>query len=294
MPNRGANMGDGWETKRNRTPNNRDWLVLRLARKGRIQKIIVDTCHFKGNYPDRCKLEGCNLAKENEHNLDAVTWTPILNESKLQADFEHIFTSQILVNEPFTHVRLTIFPDGGISRLRLFGYAETDVLTLEELNEMAPSVFEAYISKCCGAKTWVEKMAAARPFSSRKDVLEKAENAWFACKKLDWLEGFTHHPKIGDVESLKKKFAATAVWASGEQSNVQAASAAVIEELKLYNDLYINKFGFIFIVFATGKTADEMLSILKTRYENDTTEEIVNALLEQNKITKIRIEKLLL
>lgn len=294
MPNRGANMGDGWETKRNRTPNNRDWLVLRLARKGRIQKIVVDTCHFKGNYPDRCQLEGCNLAKENEHNLDAVTWTPILNESKLQADFEHVFTSQILVNESFTHVRLTIFPDGGISRLRLFGFAETDVLTLEELNESTPSVFEAYISKCCGATNWVEKMTAARPFSSRKDVLEKAENAWFACKKSDWLEAFTHHPKIGDVESLKKKFASTAAWASGEQGKVQAASTVVLEELKLYNDLYLNKFGFIFIVFATGKTAGEMLSILKMRYENDAVEEVVNALLEQNKITKIRIEKLLL
>ena len=294
MPNRGANMGDGWETKRNRTPNNRDWLVLRLARKGRIQKIVVDTGHFKGNYPDRCMLEGCNLAKENEDNLDAATWTPILNESKLQADFEHIFTTQILVNEPFTHVRLTIFPDGGISRLRLFGFAETDVLTLEELNETTPSVCEDYLSKCCGATNWVQKMIAARPFLSRKDVLEKAETAWFACEKSDWLEAFTHHPKIGDVESLKKKFAATAVWASGEQGKVQAASIAVLEELKLYNDLYVNKFGFIFIIFATGKTAAEMLSILKTRYENDAVEEIVNALLEQNKITKIRIEKLLL
>ena len=294
MPNRGANMGNGWETKRNRTPNNRDWLVLRLARKGRIQKIIIDTGHFKGNYPDRCKLEGCNLAKENEDNLDAATWMPMLNESKLQADFEHIFTTQILVNEPFTHVRLTIFPDGGISRLRLFGFVETDVLTLEELNETTPSVCEDYLSKCCGATNWVQKMVAARPFLSREDVLEKAETAWFACKKSDWLEAFTHHPKIGDVESLKKKFASTAAWASGEQSNVQAASAAVIEELKLYNDLYVNKFGFIFIVFATGKTAVEMLSILKTRYENEAVEEIVNALLEQNKITKIRIEKLLL
>ncbi len=294
MPNRGANMGDGWETKRNRTPNNRDWLVLRLARKGRIQKIVVDTCHFKGNYPDRCMLEGCNLARENEQNLDAAQWMPILNESKLQADFEHVFNTQILVNEPFTHVRLTIFPDGGISRLRLFGFAESDVLTVEELNEMAPSVFEASISKCCGAKNWVQKMAAARPFSSRKDVLEEAENAWFACKKSDWLEAFTHHPKIGDVESLKKKFASTAAWASGEQVKVQAASTAILEELKLYNDLYLNKFGFIFIIFATGKTAEEMLSILKTRYENEAIEEIANALLEQNKITKIRIEKLLL
>jgi allantoicase len=294
MPNRGANMGDGWETKRNRTPNNRDWLVLRLARKGRIQKILVDTCHFKGNYPDRCKLEGAVIAKENEHNLDGIVWTPILNEAKLQADFEHIYTSEILTNEPFTHVRLTIFPDGGISRLRIFGFAETDVLTVEELNKMDPSVCAAFLSKCCGAENWVQKMVAARPFPNRKAVFEAAENAWFSSKKSDWLEAFTHHPKIGDVESLKKKFASTAVWASGEQGKVAAASMDVLEELKRYNDLYFNKFGFIFIVFATGKTADEMLAILKDRYKNDTVEEIVKAMMEQNKITKIRLEKLLL
>jgi allantoicase len=301
MPNRGANMGDGWETKRNRTPNNRDWLVLRLARKGRIQQILIDTCHFKGNYPDRCKLEGAVIARENEHNLDGIVWTPILNEMKLQADFEHIYTSEILTNEPFTHVRLTIFPDGGISRLRIFGFAETDVLTVEELNKLdsredgtGSSVCATFLTKCCGANNWVQKMVAARPFSSRKAVFEAAENAWFSCKKSDWLEAFTHHPKIGDVDSLKKKFASTATWASGEQGKVAAASTDVLEELKRYNDLYINKFGFIFIVFATGKTADEMLTILKDRYKNDTVEEIVNAMLEQNKITKIRLEKLLL
>ncbi len=294
MPNRGANMGDGWETKRNRTPNNRDWLVLRLARKGRIQKIIVDTCHFKGNYPDRCQLEGTVLARENEHNLDAVQWTPILSESKLQADFEHVYTAEIWANEPFTHVRLTIFPDGGISRLRIFGFAETDVLTVDEVNKMDPSVCAAYLSKCCGAENWVQKMVAARPFSSRKNVFETAENAWFSSKKSDWLEAFLHHPQIGDVESLKKKFASTAVWASGEQGRVAGASLDTLKELKEYNDAYFNKFGFIFIVFATGKTADEMLEILKDRYKNAEEEEVVNALLEQNKITKIRLEKLLL
>jgi allantoicase len=297
MPSRGINMGDGWETKRNRTPNNRDWLILRLARKGCIQKIVVDTAYFKGNYPDRCLLEGCVLAKEDERLFDTeggVSWTPILKETKLEADKEHFFTSEILTNEPFTHVRLSIFPDGGISRLRIFGTIEADVLTVEELNNAPFDLFEKHISKCCGSQNWVKKMYAARPFSDIKNVLNKAEDQWFACKKADWLEAFTHHPRIGDVASLKKKFAETAAWASGEQGKVQAASDSVLEELKKYNDLYVNKFSFIFIVFATGKTADEMLSILKERYQNDAVEEIVNAMLEQNKITQIRLKKLLL
>ena len=297
MPNRGINMGDGWETKRNRTPNNRDWLILRLARKGIIQKIVVDTCHFKGNYPNRCMLEGCNFPLENDillPNTEGVTWTPILPEMKLQADTEHYFENEILTHQAFTHVRLTILPDGGISRLRLFGTVEKDVFTLDEINKMPPSVFEEKISKCCGSETWVQKMEALRPFNSRADLFEKAETAWFSSKKKDWLEAFTHHPRIGDVAGLKEKFASTATWASGEQRRVQEASDKTLEELKMYNDLYFNKFGFIFIIFATGKSADDMLFALKERYENEPVEEIINALMEQNKITKIRLKKLLL
>ncbi len=123
MPGRGINMGDGWETKRNRTPNNRDWVIVRLAYKGIIEKILVDTCHFKGNYPDSCLIEGCNisLTEENNLNTDKIKWTIILPQSKLQADYEHYFEKEIESKEIFTHVRLSIFPDGGISRVRLFG-----------------------------------------------------------------------------------------------------------------------------------------------------------------------------
>lgn len=123
MPGRGVNMGDGWETKRNRTPNNKDWVMVRLAHKGTIEKILIDTCHFKGNYPDSCMIEGCNISTEDEDklNTDAVKWTTILPQSKLQADHEHFFESEIVNKGPFTHVRLTIFPDGGISRMRVFG-----------------------------------------------------------------------------------------------------------------------------------------------------------------------------
>ncbi len=120
MPNRGANMGDGWETKRNRTPNNRDWVILKLAHKGTVEKIIVDTCHFKGNYPDSCSIEFCT-----SDNDDAVIkngdWQTLLPQQKLSADNEHEFVKEINTHSGITHVRLNIFPDGGISRLRLFG-----------------------------------------------------------------------------------------------------------------------------------------------------------------------------
>jgi allantoicase len=123
MPGRGINMGDGWETKRNRNPGNRDWVIVRLAHKGVIEKICIDTCHFKGNYPDSCLLEGCTISRDEEEQLSnpGILWQTILPQSKLQADCEHFFEKEIESKEPFTHVRLSIFPDGGVSRMRLWG-----------------------------------------------------------------------------------------------------------------------------------------------------------------------------
>lgn len=125
MPGRGVNMGDGWETKRNRTPNNKDWVIVRLAHAGNIKKALIDTCHFKGNYPDSCMIEGCHLTGTTiDFAKDAVEWTTILPQTKLQADHEHYFENEIInADKIFSHVRLTIFPDGGVSRMRLWGEA---------------------------------------------------------------------------------------------------------------------------------------------------------------------------
>ena len=120
MPNRGANMGDGWETKRNRTPNNRDWVILKLAHKGTVEKIIVDTFHFKGNYPDSCSIECC-VSNNDDDVINGGDWQTLLPQQKLSADNEHEFTTEINTHSGITHLRLNIFPDGGISRLRLFG-----------------------------------------------------------------------------------------------------------------------------------------------------------------------------
>lgn len=124
MPGRGVNMGDGWETKRNRDPGNKDWVIVRLAHKGVIDKILIDTAHFKGNYPDRCMLEGCNIASAETIDFTSIEidWKVILPQVKLEADQEHFFEEEIINKQPVTHVRLSIFPDGGISRMRLFGH----------------------------------------------------------------------------------------------------------------------------------------------------------------------------
>lgn len=120
MPGKGKNMGNGWETKRNRTKNNVDWLIIELGHKGIPEKVIVDTHHFKGNYPDSCSIESCNLDKPTKQELLNTDWKELLPKYKLYAHNEHEF-SRLTNQEPITHVKLKIYPDGGVSRLRVYG-----------------------------------------------------------------------------------------------------------------------------------------------------------------------------
>jgi len=121
MPDPGENMGDGWETKRNRTPGNVDWVIIQLAEKGNITKILLDTKHFKGNYPDRFSIDGCLADAGGTFEADTVEWVELMRQTPLLPDAEHEFEEEIINQGPFTHVRLKIYPDGGVSRLRIFG-----------------------------------------------------------------------------------------------------------------------------------------------------------------------------
>jgi allantoicase len=118
MPGRSANMGDGWETRRRRGPGH-DWLILRLAALGRVERIEVDTNHFKGNYPDACSLEGCRSAAGTADDLEGARWEELLPRTKLGPHRRHFLRPA--ASGPFTHVRFNIYPDGGVSRLRIHG-----------------------------------------------------------------------------------------------------------------------------------------------------------------------------
>ncbi|WP_448547894.1 allantoicase [Thalassotalea fusca] len=123
MPGRGKDMGDGWETKRRRDPGP-DWSIIKLADRGTVEKVIIDTCHFKGNFPDTFMLEGCVSDSDDFERLgDSIKWQPIIERQKLYAHREHMFMKEIVADnqQSFTHVRLSIFPDGGVSRMRVFG-----------------------------------------------------------------------------------------------------------------------------------------------------------------------------
>ena len=122
MPGRGANMSDGWETKRRRGPGH-DWVIIKLGTAGQIKRVEVDTSHFKGNFPESCSLEACLAEGVGAENLTdaSFAWTNVLSRTKLQAHTRHSFSDELLQAGNVTHLRFNIFPDGGVSRLRVFG-----------------------------------------------------------------------------------------------------------------------------------------------------------------------------
>ena len=167
-------------------------------------------------------------------------------------------------------------------------------MTLESLNAL--TIFDAneQFELCCGAANWVIKMNQNRPFQNKDDLYKKSESIWFSLSSDDWLEAFTHHPKIGNIESLRKNFHNTKSISENEQSGVNDAAESTLKDLAESNQLYQDKFGFIFIVCATGKSADEMLTLIKIRLNNNVNAEMLNAAKEQNKITQLRLKTLLL
>ncbi len=166
-------------------------------------------------------------------------------------------------------------------------------MSIEELNKLSSEKAFEELFKCCGSARWAQNLTDFRPFTNRLELLTASDMVWTTSEKDEVLEAFTHHPKIGDLKDLEKKFASTKEWASGEQAGLDQATHSTLSELVESNSAYEKKFGFIFIVCATGKTADEMLALLNARLKNDPEIELKIAMKEQNKITHIRLEKLL-
>jgi allantoicase len=293
LPGRAENMGGGWETRRKRLagPGAHDWILIRLGARGTIGTIEVDTSHFKGNYPDRCAIEGIDFSGARITDLlGSTAWTPILPAVKLHADERRFFTTEIVPHGPVSHVRLNIHPDGGVSRLRLWGtrapepHVVLNALSLEDAREA--------LLRCCGATRWAGWLLTQRPFASTEALLRAAAGVWTQMEKADMLEAFSHHPEIGsDPAALRERFAATAAWASAEQAGVAAADEATLEALRDGNIRYRDKFGYTFIVCAPGKTAAEMLALLQARLPHDADTELRVAAAEQAKITRLRLEK---
>ena len=156
----------------------------------------------------------------------------------------------------------------------------------------APDEARALLASCCASTRWVDRMLARRPFESMDAMLTAARADWRALSPADWLEAFAGHPRIGDREALGQRFGDARDLPAQEQAGVAGASDDVLSALAEGNAAYESKFGFIFIVCATGLKADEMLSMLRTRMPNDPERELVVAAEEQAKITSLRLKNL--
>ena len=279
MPGRAVNMSDGWETKRRRGPGH-DWVIVRLGVEAAVRRIELDTAHFKGNYPDTCSIDAAGSA-EGE-------WSEILPRTKLEADTRHMFIDELRAPGPVTHLRLNVYPDGGVSRMRVHATASVagrGAAVVALLNAMPDDRAEAELKRCCASSAWLRQMMASRPFANWNDLVEKADSIWWSLDALAWQEAFAAHPRIGERKP-------DARWASDEQSAVAGAPSAVTIALSEANRAYEQRFGYIYIVCATGRTGEELLAIAEERLKNAPNDELRIAAEEQRKITRLRLLKL--
>ena len=165
--------------------------------------------------------------------------------------------------------------------------------SLRHLNLLQPEAAESEFLKCCGSKEWARQMSRQLPFRGERDLLETAEQVWWSLAPEDWLEAFRSHPKIGEQKAATQASATSLSWSRTEQKGVASASARTMELLQQLNQRYEQKFGFIYIVCATGKSSEELVKILQERLANEPETELRIAAAEQALITQLRLIKLL-
>ena len=275
MPGRAHNMSDGWETRRRRGPGH-DWVIVKLATEGQVRRIELDTNHFKGNFPDTASIEG---------SRDGETWTELLPRTKLQAHTRHFFNDELATSGPFTQLRLNVYPDGGVSRMRVWGVATAAGRRAAVVRRVNTLFHPRELLQVCASKEWAMRMYVARPFPDWESLVYVARQVWERLDDEHRLEAFAGHPRIGERK---------AGWSSQEQSGTRGASEETMRAIAEGNRAYEEKFGFIYLVCATGRSADEMLANLNERLTHDRRTELDIAAAEQAKIIELRLEKLVM
>jgi allantoicase len=274
MPGRAHNMSDGWETKRRRGPGH-DWVIVKLAAEGVVKRIELDTAHFRGNFPDTASVDA---------SADGAEYVELLPRTKLLAHTRHLFRDGLRSVGPVTHLRLNVYPDGGVSRMRVHAVATErgrGAAVAQRLNTRSEADARRELTACCGSSRWVEEMLRARPL---EDALTTADAIWNGLGPDDWREAFAAHPRIGERKADR--------FSAGEQSGATGAPSETMAALAATNRQYEERFGHIYIVCATGKSAEEMLSLAQARLGNTPEDELRIAAAEQAKITRLRLLKL--
>ena len=164
---------------------------------------------------------------------------------------------------------------------------------LEWLNSLPHEEAVKALLQCCGSNRWAENIARTRPYPDLETLIQSANDTWWSLQQADWLEAFRSHPKIGEKKAADPVSDRSRQWSGQEQAGVAAASRETVDALAALNWAYEQKFGFIFIICATGKSSEEMLAALKNRLENEPATELPIAAAEQSKITELRLKKLI-
>ncbi|TMQ07069.1 MAG: allantoicase [Deltaproteobacteria bacterium] len=289
-PGQSRSMADGWETRRRRGPGN-DWAIVRLAAAGTIERLAIDTTHFRGNAPGRCTVEGIDAPGNAPGSAEQLTGWRLLLASPLQPHTRQVFDDELRRIGAVTHLKLSVFPDGGVARLRAYGELAGDPgAGLARLNALSADEARAALRRCCGAARWVEAMAAARPFEDAAALLRIAERTWWSLDEAAHREAFAAHPRIGETRAPA---GGDTAWSAGEQRAAQSADAELLAELAEANRAYVERHGFLFIVCATGRSAASMLADLRARLPSSLADELRTAAEEQIKIARLRLGKLL-
>lgn len=165
-------------------------------------------------------------------------------------------------------------------------------MTLDELNALPPDRAANAFRSCCGSRNWVMGMVANLPFASVDAMLDASDDIWKQLDAEDWREAFAHHPRIGERRPTPIHNPVAVQWSAGEQANVAGAEPSVQDQLAVVNRAYESRFGYLFIVSATGKTAEEILAIARQRLQNEPAKELRIAAEEQRQITNLRLQKL--
>jgi allantoicase len=281
-------MADGWETRRRRGPGE-DHALLELAATGTVERLELDTTHFKGNYPDRCIVEGIHAPGADIGALGGSAdggWIELVPETSMQPHARHAY--DVSAPEAVSHLRLRVLPDGGVARLRAYGTVDDDGWIrhgVAHLDLADADRARADLLRCCGSTAWAEQMTRRRPFGSRVELLRQADEVWASLSTDDHLEAFAAHPRIGERSDAR--------WSSQEQAGVDGSEQATRDALTEGNRVYEDRFDHVFLICATGKSADEMLAALRQRLDNDPATELTVAAEEQRQITHLRLDKLL-
>jgi allantoicase len=288
-PGPSRSMADGWETRRRRGPGH-EWAIVRLAAPGTIDQLEIDTSHFRGNPPALCTVHGLHTSERELARRDQTEGWRLLLASPLQPHTRHRFDRDLRRIGEVTHLMLSVYPCGGVARLRAWGERTESVSAgLAALDEMSGADAGVAFQRCCGSTKWAAAMTLARPFEDLRALLRIGERTWWSLGVADQLEAFAAHPKIGEAETPAS---GDAKWSQTEQHGAATATAQTLAELAEANRAYEAQLGFIFIVCASGRSADEMLADLRARLANSREVELRTAAEEQAKITRLRLTKL--